>query len=1305
MSFLNASFFRKLFTRGNGRYAKRRRSTQDIACPRMLESLEPRELLSAQVVISEVHPSGSSNGTYAADWFEVTNIGASAVNISGWKFDDSSNSFASAVALRGVTSIPAGESAVFFEGNAAGTTDAAIIAAFSSAWFGSPTPPSGILIGAYGGSGVGLSSSGDAVNLFDAGGTRITGVGFGAAAATATFENTAGLGSATLPLPTVSSLSVAGAKGGFLASNGAETGSPGNTFTSIDLSTYVRVGRFDLPEPTRTTPPANSLLAQEVSAVTYNWDTDTLFVVGDGGTSIVQVTKTGQLIDSMTLALGGSPQGTEFYDPEGLTYVGGGQFVMIEERDRQVSLLTYVSGTTLTRGDVLTVDLGTFVPNIGIEGISYDPLTSGFIAVKETAPQGVFQTGIDFNAGTATNGSPTSVNSTNLFDPALVNLLDLADVFALSNLSPLTGRADFSNLLLLSQEEGKIVNVDRFGNVFSSLTIVSDPGNPLSVPAQQHEGLTMDGNGFLYVVSENGGGDFDHAQLWVYAPSSVPNQAPTALTLTNQVSSIVENTSTVTRIKVADVIVTDDGLGTNNLSVSGTDALFFEVDSTGLYLKAGTNLDFETKSSYSVTVEVNDLTVGTTPDATAAYSLAVTDVINEDPSHPSLFISEVAPWSSGNSPIGADWFEITNTGNSAVNLTGWKMDDNSNTFAAAVTLNGVTSIAPGESVIFVETANLTAARTAFLNTWFGGSGPAGLQIGSYSGGGVGLSTGGDAVNLFNSAGVLQANVTFGVSPTVTFRTFNNAAALNNTVVSQLSAVGVNGALVAVNDVNEIGSPGTVGKLFVSEVAPWSSGNSPVAADWFEVTNSTAFAIDITGWKMDDSSGSFAASVALNGITSIAPGESVIFLETNDLAGKSAAFRSTWFSAYAPAGLQIGNYTGGGVGLSTGGDAVNLYTSTGTLKAGVTFGASPAGPSFATFDNAAGLNIAAISQLSVASINGAFIALTDANEIGSPGTINNAPPVAVTDNVSTTEETAVTFNVLTNDSDPNGDSRTIISTTAVGHGTLANNGNGSFTYTPAFNFNGSDSFTYTITDGKGGTSTTTVNITVDAVNDAPVLTVPGLQTTVEDLGVTVTGIAVTDVDVNEGTGVMQVTLSVGSGKLTVPTNILGGLVAAQVLNNGTGAVVLQGPIAAVNATLAAGVTYLGNLNFHGTDTLSIVADDLGNTGSGGALTDSDSVSIHVLSPSEQIIQLQAAVQNLNSQGALNKGQTNSLLKKLEHALDQLDKGKTKVAYNMIGAFKNEVQALTSAGVLTPVQGLSLLTAAELLSQSLQIGGGF
>src|SRR6201987_1858419 len=101
-----------------------------------------------------------------------------------------------------------------------------------------------------------------------------------------------------------------------------------SSLTGVDLSRYARVGRFDLPEPTRTQAPPGSLLAQEASSVTYDWDTGTLFVVGDGGTSVVQVDKTGHLIDSMTLAPGSSPQGTEFYDTEGIAYVGNGQFVI-----------------------------------------------------------------------------------------------------------------------------------------------------------------------------------------------------------------------------------------------------------------------------------------------------------------------------------------------------------------------------------------------------------------------------------------------------------------------------------------------------------------------------------------------------------------------------------------------------------------------------------------------------------------------------------------------------------------------------------------------------------------------------------------------------------------------------------------------------------------------------------------------------------------------------------------------------------------------------------------------------------------
>jgi hypothetical protein len=59
--------------------------------------------------------------------------------------------------------------------------------------------------------------------------------------------------------------------------------------TGVDLSTYVRVGRFDLPEPTRTTVIASSLLGQEASAGTYDWDTDTLLVApAAAGASVIE---------------------------------------------------------------------------------------------------------------------------------------------------------------------------------------------------------------------------------------------------------------------------------------------------------------------------------------------------------------------------------------------------------------------------------------------------------------------------------------------------------------------------------------------------------------------------------------------------------------------------------------------------------------------------------------------------------------------------------------------------------------------------------------------------------------------------------------------------------------------------------------------------------------------------------------------------------------------------------------------------------------------------------------------------------
>ncbi|MBE9178008.1 cadherin domain-containing protein [Oculatella sp. LEGE 06141] len=108
------------------------------------------------------------------------------------------------------------------------------------------------------------------------------------------------------------------------------------------------------------------------------------------------------------------------------------------------------------------------------------------------------------------------------------------------------------------------------------------------------------------------------------------NEAPTALNFANTIPTLAENSNTSSANRVADIAVTDDALGTNTLSLTGTDAAFFEIIGTELYLKAGTVLDFETKSSYSVTVNVDDTSVGGSPDASNTFTLTLTDV-NEAP--------------------------------------------------------------------------------------------------------------------------------------------------------------------------------------------------------------------------------------------------------------------------------------------------------------------------------------------------------------------------------------------------------------------------------------------------------------------------------------------------------------------------------------------------------------------------------------------------------------------------------------------------------------------------------------------------
>ncbi len=383
---------------------------------------------------------------------------------------------------------------------------------------------------------------------------------------------------------------------------------------------------------------------------------------------------------------------------------------------------------------------------------------------------------------------------------------------------------------------------------------------------------------------------------------------------------------------------------------------------------------------------------------------------------------------------------MTNTGTSAVDLTGWKMDDNSDAFGSAVPLAGVSSIPAGKSAVFFEDTNGadTTIEAAFSQAWFGTPTlPSGFLIGHYGGSGVGLSTSGDAVNVFDAFGDQVTGVTFGAASTTSpIATFDNTA--GGSTLSTLSQVGVNGAFLSANG-SEIGSPaGATGPtppppptppVVVSEVAPWGSSNTPYAADWFELTNTGSTAVDLTGWTMDDNSNSFANSVALHGVATLPAGQSAIFMEdTGGLvdANLELQFLQVWFgSATPPARFLMGFYGGTGVGLSSSGDAVNIFDAAGDRVTGVAFGTSPSSAPFATFDNTAGLGsttlpLPTISTLSAVGVNGAYISADD-QEIGSPLPVvdTTAPTIVATPspaaNANGWNNTAVTVSFTCTDS--------------------------------------------------------------------------------------------------------------------------------------------------------------------------------------------------------------------------------------------------------------------------------------------------
>ena len=150
---------------------------------------------------------------------------------------------------------------------------------------------------------------------------------------------------------------------------------------------------------------------------------------------------------------------------------------------------------------------------------------------------------------------------------------------------------------------------------------------------------------------------------------------------------------------------------------------------------------------------------------------------------------------------------------------------------------------------------------------------------------------------------------------------------------------------------------------------------------------------------------------------------------------------------------------------------------------------------------------------------------------------NHPPVAVDDDYSTSQDTALEIpawlGVLANDTDQDGDYLIAVLVSNASHGTAALNSDGVFTYVPDAGFTGTDSFTYKASDELADSNVATVTITVNAVNHEPVAAddeygVPSDTTLVVDAP----GVLENDSDVDDDTLSSVLVNTTSHGSLTL-----------------------------------------------------------------------------------------------------------------------------------------------------------------------------
>ena len=223
---------------------------------------------------------------------------------------------------------------------------------------------------------------------------------------------------------------------------------------------------------------------EEISALTYDPDRNTLFTVTNRPSRIVELSLAGEVLRQIELE--------GFGDAEAIEYVAPDTYVVADEREqRLVKVRLDEQQTRLHAEHFQQLSLGIGLNgNKGFEGLAWDPGRQRLLVAKERDPVRIFEI-VGFPHTEVERPLALQVNT----DPQRDARLFVRD------LSSLDHDRSTGHLLALSDESKLLLELDGEGKPVSSLSLFAGR-HGLSRNVPQAEGVASDNAGNLYLISE-----------------------------------------------------------------------------------------------------------------------------------------------------------------------------------------------------------------------------------------------------------------------------------------------------------------------------------------------------------------------------------------------------------------------------------------------------------------------------------------------------------------------------------------------------------------------------------------------------------------------------------------------------------------------------------------------------------------------------------------------------------------------------------------------------------------------------------